>query len=96
MLSERLEKLMDNYLKADKGSIDKVELRDLICMKLMKTLSQPGEPVGLLAAQSIGEPSTQVQNNFQKKKTRERHGFNKTNFCSFADDTEHLPFCWSW
>ena len=34
--------------------------RDFISAKAMRSLAPPGDPVGLLAAQSIGEPSTQM------------------------------------
>ncbi|XP_001602617.2 DNA-directed RNA polymerase I subunit RPA1 [Nasonia vitripennis] len=64
VLSEKLESLIDNYLKKKSGSfttsIGKEELREVLCAKVMNTLCPPGEPVGLLAAQSIGEPSTQM------------------------------------
>ncbi|XP_046828533.1 DNA-directed RNA polymerase I subunit RPA1 isoform X2 [Vespa crabro] len=68
VLSERLEMLMDDYVTSDNKSfdmsfataMDKAELRDLLSMKVMKSICPPGEPVGLLAAQSIGEPSTQM------------------------------------
>lgn len=63
VFSESLEKIMNNYLETRKefnDTINKNELRDLISVKVMKTLCPPGEPVGLLAAQSIGEPSTQM------------------------------------
>ncbi|MCL7041777.1 hypothetical protein MKW94_009743, partial [Papaver nudicaule] len=29
-------------------------------LKYLSSLAQPGEPVGIIAAQSIGEPSTQM------------------------------------
>lgn len=55
---------MDEYVASKSGgftnSIGKEEMRDLLCTKVMKSLCPPGEPVGLLAAQSIGEPSTQM------------------------------------
>ncbi|XP_015182840.1 PREDICTED: DNA-directed RNA polymerase I subunit RPA1 [Polistes dominula] len=64
VLSERLENLMDEYMSnksvGSKRKIEKKELRDLLWMKVMKSICPPGEPVGLLAAQSIGEPSTQM------------------------------------
>ncbi|XP_054005071.1 DNA-directed RNA polymerase I subunit RPA1 [Hylaeus anthracinus] len=62
VLSERLENLIDEYTanKSKNSSIRKSDLRDLVSMKIMKTVCPPGEPVGLLAAQSIGEPSTQM------------------------------------
>ncbi|XP_057335283.1 DNA-directed RNA polymerase I subunit RPA1 [Microplitis mediator] len=63
VLTERLESLIDNYMESRKSftsTISHDQLRDLICLKLMNTLCPAGEPVGLLAAQSIGEPSTQM------------------------------------
>jgi len=36
------------------------EFRTLIYMKFMNSLAQPGENIGTLAGQSIGEPSTQM------------------------------------
>lgn len=32
----------------------------MICLKSMTSMCSPGEPVGILAAQSVGEPSTQM------------------------------------
>lgn len=60
VLSERIEDLMDEYLSRTSKSIKKSALRDLLSVKVAKTICSPGEPVGLLAAQSIGEPSTQM------------------------------------
>ncbi len=33
----------------------------LMWMKSLRSAVEPGEPVGVLAAQSVGEPSTQVR-----------------------------------
>ncbi|XP_078050348.1 RNA polymerase I subunit RpI1 isoform X2 [Augochlora pura] len=62
VLSEQIENLIDEYIanKSINSQIKKSDLRDLISMKIMKIVCPPGEPVGLLAAQSIGEPSTQM------------------------------------
>ncbi|XP_043278475.1 DNA-directed RNA polymerase I subunit RPA1 [Venturia canescens] len=64
VLTEKMEALMEEYLNEKSRrfttSIGKEEVRDLLCTKIMKSLCPPGEPVGLLAAQSIGEPSTQM------------------------------------
>ncbi|CAK9825352.1 DNA-directed RNA polymerase I subunit RPA1 [Anthophora retusa] len=62
VLPERLENLMDEYMssKSRNSATKKKDLRDLLSVKVMKTVCPPGEPVGLLAAQSIGEPSTQM------------------------------------
>lgn len=57
-LPEHVEGLMVNYMK--NLNIDSDSFQNVIAVKTMKSLASPGEPVGLLAAQSIGEPSTQV------------------------------------
>lgn len=59
VMSERLEDLLEEYLSRS-SSISKKNLKNLLSMKVMRTICPPGEPVGLLAAQSIGEPSTQM------------------------------------
>lgn len=59
VLPERIEGLIDEYLSRS-SKIKKSNLRDLLSIKVIKTICPPGEPVGLLAAQSIGEPSTQM------------------------------------
>lgn len=55
-VSEYIEKLLDSY--GSKSSI--AEIKDLMYIKSIGALADAGEPVGLLAAQSIGEPSTQM------------------------------------
>ncbi|CAG2065024.1 unnamed protein product, partial [Timema podura] len=55
-LTEHLEGLLADYKK----SKDWDTLHRMISLKSMLSLTPPGEPVGLLAAQSIGEPSTQM------------------------------------
>ncbi|XP_026481582.1 DNA-directed RNA polymerase I subunit RPA1-like [Ctenocephalides felis] len=57
VINENLENLMKDYL--DKQNV-KEDFEDMIKYKAMTTLCEPGEPVGLLAAQSVGEPSTQM------------------------------------
>ncbi|XP_077171658.1 DNA-directed RNA polymerase I subunit RPA1 isoform X2 [Paroedura picta] len=68
-VSETFEKDVENFLTEwntqDKLSYRKPELsserlRDLLHLKWQQSLCDPGEAVGLLAAQSIGEPSTQM------------------------------------
>lgn len=39
---------------------DRENFRYLMSLKYASSLAQPGEPVGCLAAQSVGEPSTQM------------------------------------
>ncbi|XP_015122909.1 DNA-directed RNA polymerase I subunit RPA1 [Diachasma alloeum] len=63
VLTEHLEELMDGYLRTPRSygpPVTRDEIRDMLSCKVMKTLCPPGEAVGLLAAQSIGEPSTQM------------------------------------
>lgn len=57
-ISEYVEDLIKNYTRdnPDRESI----IRDVLSVKGMSSLAVPGEPVGLLAAQSVGEPSTQM------------------------------------
>jgi DNA-directed RNA polymerase I subunit RPA1 len=58
-LSERTEKILNDFLKSNEGGNDN-EVKEMYYVKNMQSLAEPGEPVGLLAAQSIGEPSTQM------------------------------------
>lgn len=59
VISERLEWLINLHCK-EHDIKDKAKFKSLIYKKSMMSLASPGEPVGLLAAQSIGEPSTQM------------------------------------
>lgn len=58
-ISEYLDGLVNAYTKTNQptGAFD---FKDVISVKNMNSLVAPGEPVGLIAAQSIGEPSTQM------------------------------------
>uniref|UniRef100_A0A182J8W8 DNA-directed RNA polymerase subunit n=1 Tax=Anopheles atroparvus TaxID=41427 RepID=A0A182J8W8_ANOAO len=57
VVSERLAELVGSYKRTQKPLHDVDELMQL---KASMSLVAPGEPVGVLAAQSIGEPSTQM------------------------------------
>ncbi|KAJ7976817.1 DNA-directed RNA polymerase subunit [Quillaja saponaria] len=60
-LEEKAEKFMHDF--SSKQRIPLIKKRDflkLIEHKYLSSLAQPGEPVGVLAAQSVGEPSTQM------------------------------------
>ena len=39
---------------------DRSEFKELMTLNFISSCAEPGEPVGVLAAQSIGEPSTQM------------------------------------
>ncbi|XP_055854133.1 DNA-directed RNA polymerase I subunit RPA1 [Episyrphus balteatus] len=57
-ISENIEKIIQQF--GETKPKRKHIMRDIMYVKSMKALAAPGEPVGLLAAQSIGEPSTQM------------------------------------
>ncbi|GFQ79552.1 DNA-directed RNA polymerase I subunit RPA1, partial [Trichonephila clavata] len=64
LISEYLSKnphqlLWDQKIPGNKG-ISKEKFQDLCHLYCLKSLAVPGDNVGLLAAQSIGEPSTQM------------------------------------
>ncbi|GLV36874.1 Son of sevenless [Carabus blaptoides fortunei] len=56
-LSDRMNLLLEDYVAKAKPDVN---FSDMLKLKAMQSLCAPGEPVGLLAAQSIGEPSTQM------------------------------------
>lgn len=58
-LSECAEDILERYFKKNEYA-DRESIRNMYCLKSIESLAEPGEPVGLLAAQSIGEPSTQM------------------------------------
>lgn len=65
VINEQLDYLIQNYLKNRQiglydESTGKEKFIDVMNAKYLESLAAPGEPVGLLAAQSIGEPSTQM------------------------------------
>ncbi|KAG6449026.1 hypothetical protein O3G_MSEX005833 [Manduca sexta] len=65
VINEQLQDLIDNYLKTRKISeyeycTDNDKFAEVMSAKFLESMAAPGEPVGLLAAQSIGEPSTQM------------------------------------
>lgn len=61
-VSENFHYITEKYLssRTDQQSPDNESLRQLLQYKWQRALCDPGEAVGLLAAQSIGEPSTQM------------------------------------
>ncbi|XP_014822463.1 PREDICTED: DNA-directed RNA polymerase I subunit RPA1 [Poecilia mexicana] len=54
------EKYLQNRGNATEDDMETQRLRQLLHYKWQRSLCDPGEAVGLLAAQSIGEPSTQM------------------------------------
>ncbi|CAK1579973.1 unnamed protein product [Parnassius mnemosyne] len=65
VINEQLDDLIKDYLKNREDSIykeytEKDKFVDVMNAKYLASMAAPGEPVGLLAAQSIGEPSTQM------------------------------------
>ena len=63
-LSEKMQSVISNYLTTEFDSfspdLTAEEFRTCFELKYLSSLCQPGDPVGILAAQSIGEPSTQM------------------------------------
>lgn len=61
-VSENFHDITEKYLsgRTDQKLPDNDSLRQLLQYKWQRALCDPGEAVGLLAAQSIGEPSTQM------------------------------------
>uniref|UniRef100_A0A671WNV0 DNA-directed RNA polymerase subunit n=1 Tax=Sparus aurata TaxID=8175 RepID=A0A671WNV0_SPAAU len=61
-VSENFHSITDKYLEwcLSPMSLSVFSLRQLLHYKWQRSLCDPGEAVGLLAAQSIGEPSTQM------------------------------------
>jgi DNA-directed RNA polymerase I subunit RPA1 len=60
-----LEKFMANDKrfggdKSDQSTINKKKFRNLFYAKFLESMAVPGESVGIIAGQSIGEPSTQM------------------------------------
>ena len=64
--SEKLQGAIDDYvnstpqLAGGEKAVDADGLEMLLWMKYLKALAAPGEAVGCVAAQSVGEPSTQM------------------------------------
>lgn len=71
-MSEAFEKKVEGFISDSKSSEAeknrlhlrkhkaREDFRYLMSLKYASSLAQPGEPVGCLAAQSVGEPSTQM------------------------------------
>uniref|UniRef100_A0A4W5KQ13 DNA-directed RNA polymerase subunit n=1 Tax=Hucho hucho TaxID=62062 RepID=A0A4W5KQ13_9TELE len=68
-VSETFDSIVESYLKdiqvkqlpeGSSKNLDAQRLKHLLQLKWQRALCDPGEAVGLLAAQSIGEPSTQM------------------------------------
>ena len=61
VIDEHLTDMMRSYIEnPTAANISEKELLRLIYSKSLAASCHPGEPVGVLAAQSIGEPSTQM------------------------------------
>ena len=67
-LTERVDSLIEDYL-GSRDTSEKIQghpvfpkdrFREMVHMKNQLATVDPGEPVGILAAQSVGEPSTQM------------------------------------
>ncbi|XP_014559695.1 hypothetical protein COCVIDRAFT_91322 [Bipolaris victoriae FI3] len=54
------DKLLKNKKKDEEGEILKRTFEQMLDLKYLRSLVEPGEAVGVVAGQSIGEPSTQM------------------------------------
>lgn len=62
-VTEAIDDMIDNYIDDKAKSVQGFgadQFKDMLHMKCMHAIVDPGEPVGVLAAQSVGEPSTQM------------------------------------
>lgn len=61
-LKEKAEIFISNISSKQRisSSMDQADFLKLMEHKYVSSLAQPGEPVGVLASQSVGEPSTQM------------------------------------
>eukprot|EP00095_Tigriopus_kingsejongensis_P009705 maker-scaffold1466_size39939-snap-gene-0.10 protein:Tk09705 transcript:maker-scaffold1466_size39939-snap-gene-0.10-mRNA-1 annotation:"GH20789" len=60
-VTEAVDEMIESYLQdKDPVKFETNEFRDMMYLKAMHAMVEPGEPVGVLAAQSVGEPSTQM------------------------------------
>jgi DNA-directed RNA polymerase I subunit RPA1 len=73
-ITERLDDLIRSYItthgKLDRTKMNKRLFEKMIHFKSLKSCIDPGESVGILAAQSIGEPSTQMTLNSESTDVR--------------------------
>ncbi|KAI3972071.1 hypothetical protein MKX01_025639 [Papaver californicum] len=62
-LEGKIQEFISSLSKKQRASLQLRKKKDflkLMKLKYFRSLAQPGEPVGVLAAQSVGEPSTQM------------------------------------
>ncbi len=60
-ISERVNDSLNEYINSNKKLLSKPNtLKSLSDLRYIYSMVQPGEGVGCIAAQSIGEPSTQM------------------------------------
>lgn len=62
-LRKKTKKFIEGFME-ERQDVDNMKKQkdfvNLVKQKYISSLAQPGEPVGVLAAQSVGEPSTQM------------------------------------
>ena len=59
-LTEKVDQIIEDYVSKARTNLDVDKFRDMMHMKAQLSIVDPGEPVGIVAAQSVGEPSTQM------------------------------------
>ena len=59
-LTERMDAMIEDYIATRGETFPADQFREMVQVKSQLATVDPGEPVGILAAQSVGEPSTQM------------------------------------
>ena len=60
-ISEKMQQKLTNFCDSDNlNKANRTDMKNAIYLKYLRSLAEPGEGVGVVAAQSIGEPSTQM------------------------------------
>ncbi|KAL9109726.1 MAG: hypothetical protein Q9227_005595 [Pyrenula ochraceoflavens] len=59
-LEENPDKMIKDKKRGIKGILSRKTFQGIMDLKYLKSLVEPGEAVGIVAAQSVGEPSTQM------------------------------------
>ena len=59
-ITEACDAMISEYIKQNKDTVDSHNFKNTMYLKIQESCVAAGEPVGVLAAQSVGEPSTQM------------------------------------
>lgn len=59
-VSENFEKALNDYINSGESTLEPDTIRAIALFNYFRSIIQPGEVVGVIAAQAIGEPATQM------------------------------------